>query len=367
MIAFIAVLIIIVIVISNISSVDPEVWAFCGFLLCIPIVMYIISKKREKKKETEKVAYEDNKRLAEEKRKEALDQKIKKNHVNITPDLFTFEEAKQVMIGSDHNSCKSVYDYKRFFQSAFDCLLINIHAVEIEMTEPKDIRRDSSTIPIERYKNLTKSTILNSYRNFIAIDTETTGLNPDSDDIIELTAIKFISFEPEEIFHTYLKPRKHIPKKASDINHITDDMVANAPEFSQIADHLQRFIEGYHLVAYNAKFDMKFLYASGLDLSKHKSKVYDALSIAKKTIKDNDNDPWVYPSNFKLATICKTRNIGSDSFHSSNADALACAILFIDLIKRLNEVENAYHLVDPTQKPDNIEPFYLKSYNGERL
>ena len=360
MITFFVIMIFIIIIISNISDVDPEVWYICAGSICVIIAVCVFSRIRKKKNEK---AFEENKRISEEK----LEQRIKQNHVAIKPELFTFDEAKQVMIGSDHDTSKRVYDYKKFFQSAFKCLLNNIPKVEVRITNPKDIRCDSSSNPIERYKNLTKSTVLKSYRSFISIDTETTGLNPDKDDIIELTAIKFIDFDPVELFHTYLKPRKPIPQKATDINHITDKMVSDAPEFSQITDHLQEFIEEYPLIAYNAKFDMDFLCASGLDISNHKSKVYDVLAIAKRIIKDNDNDPWIYPDNFKLKTVCDTRNIGGGSFHSSNDDALACAILFIDLIKRLNEVENAYALVDPGQQANGIGAFYLKSYKGERI
>lgn len=187
---------------------------------------------------------------------------------------------------------------------------------------------------MENYKNLTKATVLHSYRSFVSVDVETTGLDPENERIIEISAIKFVDFSPVEHFHTFINPEKHIPDKISKINEITDDMVKDAPLFSQISDQLFDFMRDFPLIAYNAKFDIGFLHCSGLNLSKHKSKVYDVLEITRRNIKPNDDDIYEYPSNFKLSTVCQTRNIGSDKFHSADVYALASALLFIDIIKK---------------------------------
>ncbi len=284
--------------------------------------------------------------------------KTEQNKVNIKPDMFTFEEAKRVMIGTGRSSCKAVYDFHRFFECAFDALLNHIPVTALDLNEERDIRQNSYDNPIERYKNLTATTPMSCFESFVAIDTETTGLDPDAEEIIEIAAIKFVRFDPVEMIHTYIKPSKNIPKRASDINGITDDMVKDSPSFSQIADQLQSFIKGSYLVAYNSRFDMDFLYASGIDLSKYKTKVFDVLAICKKTIKNNDNDPWGYPDNFKLSTICNNLLIGNGKFHKANADALACGILFIDLIKRYHNVENAFYLFDCKLQAHDSSAFY---------
>ena len=311
-----------------------------------------------------KTKSDEEKKRKREAEKREIDNKISANKVTITPSLFTFEEAKQVMIGSDHLSCKEVYDFNKFFIAAFDCILKSIPQTTIVANENKEIKRTLDSFPVRNFKRLTKQTVLNSYRSFVSIDLETTGLDPEKHEIIEVSAIKFVDFDPIEMFHSYIKPSKSIPKRITDINNITDVTVADAPCFSQIAAQLQKFIEGFHLIAYNAQFDMSFLHTSGIDLGKHKSKVYDVLELARNNIKPNDYD---YPENFKLSTVCESRHIGGNTFHSADSDSLACALLFIDIVKKINDVENAYALIDLQQPKNGIKPFYLQSYKGERF
>lgn len=290
-----------------------------------------------------------------------LEERINKNKVDITLQLFTFEEAIKVMIGTNKTYCKSVYDYNNFFECAYTCILKNITEHQITFNDKYNSRQKLSDFPVEKYKGLTSKTVINSLKNFIAIDTETTGLKSASDDIIELSAIKFEDFIPKEIFHTYLKPRKSIPKETININRITDEMVINAPEFSQIINDLQDFIKGFHLVAYNAQFDMKFLHSSGLDLSNHKSKIYDVYAFAKKFEDRYDID------NYKLSSVCAIHNIGDNKFHNATSDALACGLLFIDYVKEVKGVKNTFALINPNEKADYDEAIYLKSYKGEKI
>ena len=64
---------------------------------------------------------------------------------------------------------------------------------------------------------------------FIAFDTETTGLDPDRDCIVELGAVLFEKGIPTASFQSYVNPGIHIPAEVSALNHITDEMLAAAP------------------------------------------------------------------------------------------------------------------------------------------
>lgn len=320
------------------------------------IISILCFANRYKKIKSANSIYDENVRIQKE-----IDEKISKNKVDIKPSLFTFEEAIKVLIGTNKTYCKSVYDYNKFYECAFTCILNNISEHKVVLSDETVPRQPPSNFPIEKYKGLTAKTVIKSLKDFVALDTETTGLKPGSDDVIELSAIKFEDFKPKEIFHTYLKPRKSIPKEASDINHITDEMVKDVPNFSQIVNDFQNFIKGYHLVAYNAQFDMKFLHASGLDLSKHKNKIYDVYGFAKK-FEDKDD-----LGNYKLSSVCGIHSIGDNEFHNANSDALACGLLFIDYVKEVKGVKNAFALIDPNEKADYDEAIYLKSYKGEKI
>lgn len=99
----------------------------------------------------------------------------------------------------------------------------------------------------------------------IALDVETTGVNPQTDRIVE---IAWMPIDPsldrttqlDEVRRTYINPEMRIPAEASDIHHITDDMVADAPTFRDIADQLMFQIgDADVIVAYNGTFDIAFL------------------------------------------------------------------------------------------------------------
>lgn len=44
--------------------------------------------------------------------------------------------------------------------------------------------------------------------------------------------------------------------------------------------------------------------------------------------------------NYKLATVCKELNIGCNNYHNAAADALACGLMFVDILKIVKDVEN---------------------------
>ena len=61
-------------------------------------------------------------------------------------------------------------------------------------------------------------------------------------------------------FSTLVNPGRHIPSGASQVNGITDQMVAYAPRFVKVLQEFLDFTEGYPLVGHNiASFDMKFI------------------------------------------------------------------------------------------------------------
>lgn len=288
--------------------------------------------------------------LFKPKKKKPVQQSIQQSNPNPTPQPiqkptpppkirkeFTLDEAIALYAETDHSSCKSEFDYKLYFSDAFETILNSIPKTEIRLSDEKIKRKQQIENPIDNYKNITKKTNYKKISDFIAIDTETTGLKPGGNDIIEIAAIKFCNFRPSEIFHTYLKPRKAIPADASKVNGITDDMVADSPTFSQVKPALQEFISDFPLVAHNAPFDMKFLHVSGLDLEKHNGKVYDTLQLAQNKVRDYCGDKL---ESYKLISVCKELNIGCNNYHNAAADALACGLMFVDILKIVKEVKN---------------------------
>ena len=96
---------------------------------------------------------------------------------------------------------------------------------------------------------------------FVVFDTETTGLLPARDEVVQIGAIRALGLKlvPGESFATYVNPGRAIPARSSAIHGITDRMVAGAPPMAEAGRRFLDFAEGAVLVAHNAPFDMAFL------------------------------------------------------------------------------------------------------------
>ena len=126
---------------------------------------------------------------------------------------FTLDEAINVYCCTEHSSCPAIYDYKRYFTDAFNCIADNVAEHKIILSNDKVLRKKELHNPIVNYKNITKTTNCNKIKNFVAVDCETTGLKVGGNDIIELAAVKFVDFKPVEKYHTYLKKKEKNNKK----------------------------------------------------------------------------------------------------------------------------------------------------------
>lgn len=92
--------------------------------------------------------------------------------------------------------------------------------------------------------------------DYLYIDTETTGL-ADED---ELLSVSIINNEGKCLYHSLIKPQNKTSwSSVESINGITPEMVAHAPSFDYIKEHLANMFRGRHVVAYNMAFDGHFL------------------------------------------------------------------------------------------------------------
>ncbi|NBH14698.1 DNA polymerase III subunit epsilon [Lachnospiraceae bacterium] len=109
---------------------------------------------------------------------------------------------------------------------------------------------------------------LNQYINdYVVFDLETTGIRPHTDEIIEISAIRVREHKAAEEFSTLVNPGMHIPAAASRVNHITDDMVEEAPPlFEALGDFLE-FAGNDILVGHNIhSFDLNFIHQGAMRL-----------------------------------------------------------------------------------------------------
>ena len=155
--------------------------------------------------------------------------------------------------------------------------------------------------------------------SYVILDTETTGLNPYSDKIIQLSAIKYgKDGSPIDFYNTYLNPGCPIPSSASKINGITDKMVAKAPSAEQIQEQFLSFIGKSLIVGYNTTFDLRFLNYTFSEAFSGRSYV-DVLSVSRLMLALPD---------YKLETVASSVGFAPDhSFHDSFSDCEAVAAI----------------------------------------
>lgn len=95
----------------------------------------------------------------------------------------------------------------------------------------------------------------------VVFDSETTGLNPTSDEVVQIAAVRLVNGKrvEREVFDTLVDPKRPIPASSTDVHGISDTMVQGAPDIAQAGRDFHKFAENAVLVAHNAPFDMEFL------------------------------------------------------------------------------------------------------------
>lgn len=189
---------------------------------------------------------------------------------------------------------------------------------------------EKKTLPFFETKNITKRTSPYKLETFFVIDVETTGLSPTMNEIIQLSAIKFVNFSPVEAFSTYVKPRYGIQARAQEINKITEADVKDAPYIEEIAGCFRSFINTLGtkrcppIVGHKVEFDVQFLAANNCLPGAHLRDYYDTLELSRREYK-------YYPI-YKLDYLTREclKIIRSDS-HDSLSDALATGLLFKEI------------------------------------
>lgn len=166
-------------------------------------------------------------------------------------------------------------------------------------------------------------------KTFVVFDIETTGLDYRKDEIIELGAVKVVNGEIKESFATLIKPNQLISEEITNINGITNEMVANSPIFGNVIADFYKFTKGCILVAHNAEFDTTFIKEHGKKYRfKFENEIVDTLAIARTYLKQLRHH--------KLKNLCEYFDVSLINAHRALDDTVATAKCFIkmaDLIK----------------------------------
>ena len=163
--------------------------------------------------------------------------------------------------------------------------------------------------------------------NFVIVDVETTGGHTKESKITELAIYKHDGINIIDHFHSLINPEQQIPEFIVRLTGITDQMVAEAPKFYQIAKEIIEFCEGCIFVAHNVAFDY------GMFKSEFKRLGYEFRMPQICTVRASR---IVLPghASYSLGKICKELNIPIEARHRADGDAKATAFLFSILYQK---------------------------------
>jgi ATP-dependent DNA helicase DinG len=116
-------------------------------------------------------------------------------------------------------------------------------------------------------------------KTLVALDLETTGLDPQNDKIIEIGAVRFSGSKIQDEFNSLVNPGKRIPPFISQLTGITDAMVRGAPAIEEVLDQITEFTQGAPIVGHNIKFDLSFLKPHGIFKKNEAIDTYDIASV----------------------------------------------------------------------------------------
>lgn len=163
----------------------------------------------------------------------------------------------------------------------------------------------------------------------VVLDTETTGLDPRTDRIIEIGCIELFNHVPTGVtFHTYLNPRHEIAAEAFNIHGISAEFLTGKPSFGDIAVAFSDFIADTQLVIHNAAFDLGFLNSEFDRIGFGKlppGRAIDTLLIARRKFPGGQNS---------LDGLCRrfAIDISGREQHGALKDSELLAAVYLELI-----------------------------------
>ncbi len=156
-------------------------------------------------------------------------------------------------------------------------------------------------------------------RDYIAIDIETTGLDPRFDEVIELAAVRYANGVEVERFQTLVKPWNEISEFITQLTGITNEMLADAPSIEEALPGYREFLGGSVLVGHNVNFDINFLYdlCAEEGLPPLGNDFVDTMRLSRRLYKDLPNH--------KLPTVAEHLGVTDLPAHRALADCLCAA------------------------------------------
>ncbi len=161
--------------------------------------------------------------------------------------------------------------------------------------------------------------------SYVSIDLETTGLNPRTDRIIEIGAVKVENGVIVDTFSTFINPGRKLEERIVELTGIDDTMLEGAPTLDEVLPALLDFVEDLPLLGHRILFDYSFLKKAAVDRKRTFEKGgMDTLKIARRYLPTLERRTLEY--------LCGHYGIGHTAHRALN-DAMATHELYQILAK----------------------------------
>jgi DNA polymerase III subunit epsilon len=183
---------------------------------------------------------------------------------------------------------------------------------------------------------------------YAIVDIETTGGNPRSDKITEIAVVLHDGGKVVSQFSSLVNPECRIPYNITAITGITNEMVADAPKFYEIARQLVEMTRDSVFVAHNVAFDYGFVKNEfkrlGYDYSREQ---LCTVRLSRKILPGHRS--------YSLGKLCDDLQIAINGRHRAMGDAEATAVLF-DILLKTEASSNTGYITNPSELPRDIHP-----------
>jgi DNA polymerase III epsilon subunit family exonuclease len=174
----------------------------------------------------------------------------------------------------------------------------------------------------------------------LAVDTETTGMNPnDGARLVEVAHVTIVNGALASEWSTLIDPGKPIPPEATRVHGIRDDMVAGGPRPADVGRALREACGDLPLVFHNAPFDLPFLVALFREAGAPPliNPIVDTLGLARGLFGTGNNALGALATRLKLPV---------ETAHRALGDTRTTARLFIELAGRWEQEKGVRSLLE---------------------
>jgi ATP-dependent DNA helicase DinG len=163
---------------------------------------------------------------------------------------------------------------------------------------------------------------------YVALDLETTGLDPERDAIMDVGAVKFRGEQVLESFESLVDPGRPIPYGIQQLTGITPDMVKDAPRLGNVLSRLRRLVGDLPVIGHNVSFDLGFLRRHDLLQANAAIDTFELASILLP-----------HAGRYSLGILAGDLGITLPATHRALADARVTHALFVALLDQARRLD----------------------------